>query len=163
MFAHNGAAWSAPAFVSWYFLDNEERVYDDVGRIRSVIYHGGSDAGNYVDPLIQTPKTWKDAYRYTEDGRLIGWTRSRDGEAKDKPEQFTADGGLVIEQDDQGRALTAREVRYVAQPGDKQLPILVQLLGDKLWRYAYDKAEDLIGRIVSRENVPLSAPSSKGD
>jgi hypothetical protein len=163
VFAHNGSHWSAPAFVTWFFLDNEERVYDDEGRIRSVVYHGGSDAGNYVDPLIQTPKTWKDTYRYTEAGRLIGWTRSRDGEAQEMLDQFTADGGLVIEQDDQGRALTAREVRYVAQPGQKQLPILVQQLGDKIWRYAYDNSEDQIGHITSREDAPSTILNQKGD
>jgi len=153
VFAHNGAHWSAPAFMSWYFLDNEDRDYDDQGRIRSVTYHGGTDAANYVDPFINTPKTWKDSYHYTDDGRLIGWTRSRGSGAEEKTEKFTADGGLIIEADDRGRPMTARSVRYVAKATDKQLPILVQQLGDEIWRYGYENDDDLIGKIKSREKA----------
>ena len=153
VFAHNGSEWSAPAFVTWYFLDNEDREYDDHQRIRSVTYHGGSDTGNYVDPLIQTPKTWKDTYRYTEEGRLIGWTRTRGTGPSQETEQFTPEGGLVIEQDDKGRPLAAKSVHYVAQPGGSGTPALVQLPGDEIWRYAYGGPEDLIGTIVSREKV----------
>lgn len=153
VFATSGANWSAPAFVSWYFLDNEEREYDDQRRIRSVTYHGGTDTGNYVDPLIQTPKTWKDSYRYTDDGRLIGWTRTRGTGAEATTEQFTPDGGLVIETDDRGRPATARAVRYVAQAADNQLPVLVEQLSEEIWRYAYDRPDDLTGRIESRERA----------
>ena len=41
-----------------------------------------------VDPLIDTPKTWKDVYQYDEGNRLIGWTRQRG----DQQQHFTADG-----------------------------------------------------------------------
>ncbi len=153
VFAHNGTDWSAPAFITWHFLDNEEREYDEHQRIRSVSYHGGTDIGNYADPLIQTPKTWKDTYRYANDGRLIGWTRTRDIETGKAAEEFTPEGGLVIETDDKGRPLAARSVHYVAQLGRKATPSLVQLPGDEIWRYTYAGPEDLIGKIASREKV----------
>ncbi|HEY2250680.1 MAG TPA: hypothetical protein VGH74_06450 [Planctomycetaceae bacterium] len=155
VFAHNGANWSAPAFVCWFFLDNEDREYDEQGRIRSVTYHGGTDQGNYVDPFIQTPKTWKDSYQYTDEGRLLGWTRSRGTGPAEMTEQFTPDGGLVINRDDRGRPASARAVRYVAQAAGKQLPVLVQQLGDEVWHYGYESDEDPIGKIKSREK---SAP-----
>jgi hypothetical protein len=156
VFAFNGTNWSSPAFVTWYFLDNEDRDYDDQGRILSVSYHGGTDTGNYTDPLIQTPKTWKDTYRYTDDGRPIGWTRTRGIGPDQKSEQFTAEGGLVIEQDDLGRAVAVRAPLYIAQkPEGKPLPILIQQMGEDVFRYTYANPEDLIGKITSHEK---SAP-----
>ena len=146
VFAHNGSEWSAPAFVTWYFLDNEDRDYDEKQRIRSVSYHGGTDSGNYTDPLVQTPKTWKDTYRYTDDGRLIGWTRTLRSQ---EPEQFTPEGKLVIEKDDKGRPLAAKSVVYITRPDESGRPILVQLPGDDIWRYTYASPDDLIGNIQS--------------
>ena len=154
VFATNGTSWSAPSFVCWSFLDNEDREYDDEGRIRSVAYHGGTDPGNYVDPFIQSVKTWKDTYRYTEDGRLLGWTRTGRKGADPKGEQFTPDGGLVIEQDQQGRPVRASAVRYEAVTSDKQTPALVQELGDEVWHYTYASDNDPIGKIDSREKQP---------
>ena len=156
VFAHNGVNWSAPAFVTWYFLDNEDREYDDQGRILSVAYHGGTDKGNYADPSIQCPKTWKDTYRYTPDGRMIGWTRTRGTEPDEQTEEFTADGGVIIEKDDLGRAAAIRAPGYVAQfPAGKTLPILVQIKSENVYRYTYDGPDDLIGKITSQEK---SAP-----
>ena len=151
VFAYNGEAWSAPSFISWYFLDNEDREYDNQGRLRSVTYHGGTDAGHYVDPFLQTPKTWKDDYRYTDDGRLIGWTRTRGTGPDQKIEKFTSDGGLVIEEDAEGRALAARSVHYLAHVEEKSLPKLIQQSGDEVWRYAYSDSNDKIGKIISLE------------
>ena len=154
VFAFNGFHWSAPAFVTWYFLDNEDREYDDQGRILSVSYHGGTDVGNYTDPLIQTPKTWKDTYRYTDDGRLIGWTRTRGTGPDQKEESFTAEGGLIIEQDHLGRATAVRAPIYVAQKTEgNPLPILTQQLSDEVFRYTYADDKDLTGKITSREKL----------
>jgi hypothetical protein len=158
VFAHNGVSWSAPGFVSWYFLDNEEREYDEQGRILSVAYHGGTDTGNYADPYIQTPKTWKDTYRYTPDGKMIGWTRTRGKGPDEKGEEFTADGGVIIEKDELGRAAAIRAPVYLAlaQEG-KPLPRLIQHRSDNVYRYTYDGPEDLIGKITSHEK---SAPAN---
>ena len=153
VFAFNGTHWSAPTFVTWFFLDNEEREYDESGRILSVTYRGGTDKGNYVDPVLQTPKSWKDDYQYTSEGQLIGWTRTRGKPSNLKREQFTHDGALVVDQDDMGRALTARTVNYVAQQEGQSLPTLVQQPGDELLQYQYADAEDRIGKIISRKKA----------
>jgi hypothetical protein len=150
VFAHNGSEWSAPAFVTWYFLDNEDREYDEQQRIRSVSYHGGTDEGNYTDPLIQTPKTWKDTYRYTDDGLLIGWTRTRGLLPSQESEEFTPAGKLVIERDEKGRPLVAKSVVYIARPGARGTPTLVQLPSEETWHYTYSGPDDLIGKIQAK-------------
>ena len=159
VFAHNGVTWSAPAFVTWYFLDNEDREYDEQGRILSVSYHGGTDTGNYADPLLQTPKTWKDTYHYADDGRLTGWTRTRDSQPDQKPQEFTADGAIVVEQDDLGRPAAIRIVQYLARkPDGKPLPTLIQNLSHDVFRFSYENAEDKTGKITSREKSPPGPP-----
>ena len=154
VFAHNGASWSAPAFISWTFLDNEEREYDDNGRILSVTYHGGTDKGNYADPLIQTPKTWKDTYHYAEDGRLTGWTRTRGAAPDLKKDEFSAEGGTIIERDQLGRVLAIRGVIYLAQKAENEpLPFLNYQPTDEVLRFTYANDEDKIGRITSKEKI----------
>lgn len=155
VFAHNGVAWSAPAFITWYFLDNEDREYDKDGRILSVAYHGGIDVGNYADPLIQTPKSWKDTYHYSEDGRPTGWTRKRGAGADTHIEEFTPEGGLIIEKDDQGRPAAIRVPRYIGVRMDsKPLPSLVQQESDEVFRYVYANDEDRIGKLLPPERSP---------
>lgn len=154
VFAHNGVCWSAPAFVTWYFLDNEDREYDEHGRLLSVAYHGGTDTGNYADPLIQTAKTWKDTYHYAEDGRPTGWTRTRGTGDEQTTEEFTAEGGLIIERDDLNRPAAIRVPLYIAQKVEgKPLPILMQHMSDDVFRYAYANPEDRIGRLTSSEKI----------
>ncbi len=41
VFVHNGTHYSAPAFVTFYTLDNESRLYDAEGRIREIAYGMG--------------------------------------------------------------------------------------------------------------------------
>jgi hypothetical protein len=121
-FVHNGHYYSAPAFVTFFYLDNERREYDQQQRIRLVDYADPQVAKNYVDPAFDVPKQWRDEYHYADSGQLTGWTRFR-GESS---EQFTADGLLVTKVDAQGRASQARRVRYVLQPRDKQPAVLQQ-------------------------------------
>lgn len=42
VFAHNGAYWSAPAFVCFFYLDDEARTYDASGRILEMFYGYGT-------------------------------------------------------------------------------------------------------------------------
>ena len=146
VFAHNGEYYSAPAFISFYFLDNETRVYDEQHRIQSVEYKSPKHGGNYADPLIDLPKDWRDDYHYGAKGELLGWTRTR-GEAK---EEFTFDGALTVEKDDHGRAKRAQIVRYVVHrdnPGNaKETPVLQQEATDQVMTYDYASAEDRRGR-----------------
>jgi hypothetical protein len=113
VFVHNGVYFSAPAFVSLYTLDNEKRVYDPQHRIQMVDYADPAVRDNYVDPLLDFRKDWRDEYHYAGDGKLLGWTRIRG----DKREEFTAEGRLVIEKDAAGRPTKTAPVRYVSARG----------------------------------------------
>ncbi|MCA9068331.1 MAG: hypothetical protein KDA84_05380, partial [Planctomycetaceae bacterium] len=93
VFVHNGQFNSPPAFVSLFYLDNESRTYDDQQRILAIDYRADATRNNYVDPLLDTPKDWRDDYHYDADGKLTGWTRTRN----DSVQEFTADGKLRIE------------------------------------------------------------------
>jgi hypothetical protein len=125
VFVHNGDHYSAPAFVSFFFLDNEQRTYDQQQRIMSVDY---APAGRrtYVDPLIDLPKAWRDEYHYGQDGQLVGWTRIR-GEQQ---EQFTAAGRLILKRDDQGQPTETAAVRYVAEPAGKGATIIQERVAE---------------------------------
>jgi hypothetical protein len=112
VFVHNGVYYSPPAFISLSYLDNQTRVYDDKRRIVSVDYADPKTRGNYADPLLDSPRDWRDDYRYSETGELLGWTRSR-GEKK---EEFSAKGELVTKKDAAGKPIETRRVVYVISP-----------------------------------------------
>ena len=111
-FVNNGKYYSAPAFVTFFTLNNEERTYDATGNLEQVVYKGGTDKGPYVDPMIDAPKSWTDVYDYDDDGQVIGWTRSIDG----RKDEFTFHGLLVTKKDEQGRAIEASMVKYGPVP-----------------------------------------------
>jgi hypothetical protein len=92
VFAHNGTWFSAPAFVTHFFLDNENRTYGVTGLVERVDY----DDRNYVDPALDVAKRWSDEYRYDSGGRCLGWVRRRLGAASATAQEFTAEGKLVI-------------------------------------------------------------------
>ena len=121
-FAHNGAYYSAPSFVTFFSLANEARSYSPDGHILSVTYTGADSKGIYVDPILDLPKNWRDEYSYDRDGRLTGWTRHRGG-AK---EEFTAGGELIVRRDAQGQPIETRRVRYVAEPRGKNQPSVLK-------------------------------------
>ena len=47
VFASNGARYSAPSFITWFFADSEDRIYDEKGRIRQISYLNGD-----IDPKV---------------------------------------------------------------------------------------------------------------
>lgn len=123
-FVHNGAYYSAPAFVTFFYLDNEKRTYDQQKRIRVMDYADAQKSLNYVDPMIDLPKDWRDEYQYDASGTLLGWTRIR-GNAK---EQFTAAGLLVTKQDAAGKPVETKRVTYIAKPRQNLGPSLEQVV-----------------------------------
>jgi hypothetical protein len=141
VFASNGFHNSAPAFISWYFPANEKRIYSEDGRILSVEFLPPNVPGSYVDPVLVTPADWKDSYQYAEDGRLLGWLRTRDGHV----ESFTRDGARVLERDEKGRPILAQAVRYQREELEKQWPKLKQSDGEERFHYAYASETDLVG------------------
>jgi hypothetical protein len=122
VFVHNGTYYSAPAMVSFTYLDNEKRTYDEKQRIRAVDYTDAAVKNNYVDPLLDFPKDWRDEYRYADDGTLQGWTRIR-GEKK---EEFNAQGQIVVRAGAEGRRVKTYRLRYVAEPRPNSTPVLRQ-------------------------------------
>ena len=123
VFVHNGTYYSAPAFISLYTLDNEKRVYDEKHRIRSVDYDDPAVRDNYVDPMLDLHKDWRDEYHYADDGNLLGWTRIR-GERR---EEFTAAGRLVLQDGKDGKPSKTAAVRYRGKPGPNGVQVLDQV------------------------------------
>ena len=160
VFAHNGVCYSAPGFVTFYYLANEKRVYDDHQRIRVCDYADPEYKGRYVDPMLDLPKDWRDEYQYDDQGRLTGWTRSR-GEQK---EEFTADGAIVMATDSLNRPLKARTVVYRVAPHGRDVPpTLAQVLGNEILLYKYTGTQDRIGTITSRETVAAAGKPSAAE
>jgi hypothetical protein len=91
VFADNGTDFSPPCFISFYFLPNERRTYDETGRILETDY---AFPGSFADVTLTAQKPWRDRYRYDKDsGAPLGWTRSENGKA---PVDFDADGRELL-------------------------------------------------------------------
>jgi hypothetical protein len=68
VFAHNGAYYSAPAFITYFSLDHEGRTYDDKGRIAEI----GFGMGETTLAVIDWDQFLKIAISDTFPGRLLG-------------------------------------------------------------------------------------------
>jgi tetratricopeptide (TPR) repeat protein len=158
VFAHNGVHYSAPGFVTVYYLANEKREYDAQRRIRVCDYADAAYRNRYVDPLLDLPKDWRDEYAYDDQGRLAGWTRVRG----DEKQVFTADGALALETDSLGRPTKARSVVYMAKGlGRDRAPTLEQRPGTEVVTLKYASDKDRIGRTKSREFIAPSAEAAE--
>lgn len=103
LFVHNGEVWSPPAFFSLYFPPGRAVAHDAEGRPVRIDYMTEDS-----DPVLFPRRSWRDAYRYADDGALLGWTRTHeDGETA----FFTAHGHRVISWRD-GRPHRVAEVAY---------------------------------------------------
>ena len=120
VFADNGQTLSLPAFVSSFTLANEDRTYVD-GRIQTVDYGSSGISDRYVDPIIDIPKRWRDAYRYSADMKPLGWVRTM---PDSEPQEFAADGRVVVKRDDAGNPTEFRTIKYEAELNEKQVPVL---------------------------------------
>ncbi len=142
-FVKSGSYYSPPAFVSFYYLPNEARVYRDDGQILSVDY--ANAAHRYVDPVLTMQKSWKDLYEYDPQGHLIGWYRTR---VSGQPEHFTHKGHKVLETDKQSRPVKACAVQYMPrQTGvEGAPPALACVDTPQLFTYSYADAADKVGK-----------------
>jgi len=122
VFVSNGDYYSPPSFISFYYLDNEFREYDEQQRIKSIDYTDPAVRGNYVDPLLDSQKDWRDEYRYGADGELQGWTRIRETERT----RYTADGKRIIATDAAGNATETVTPTYKLEPLGKGKSRLVE-------------------------------------
>ena len=123
-FVSNGQYYSAPGFVSFYYLDNEKRIYDDQHRIQVVDYTDPTVKSKYVDPAIDFRKNWRDEYHYADDGSLLGWTRIRGADRQ----EFTADGQLILDKDAAGQPTKTTAVRYIAKRKERGCATLEQVV-----------------------------------
>ncbi|MFH0938882.1 MAG: hypothetical protein V1899_06340 [Planctomycetota bacterium] len=107
----------------------------------------------YVAPEISEPPTWRDVYRYDAQGHELGWVRFGHGQ----PEEFNADGLLVMEKDDRGRCVKARVVKYesveLPEKEKKNPPWphwrpLKQVFDNEIWRYNYATDDDWKGQVM---------------
>ena len=67
VFAETDRSISAPSFITWFTLDNEERTYSGNGTIQSIDY----GTGRFVDPRISISLPFRDDFQY-HDGKLAG-------------------------------------------------------------------------------------------
>jgi hypothetical protein len=156
VFARHARWYSAPSLVCWLFPANEQRTYDQQGRILSIERHAADTPARYVDPAVVVPAVWRDEYHHDPQGRLLGWSRTRDG----KLEEFTRHGALVQSRDAQHRPLEARMVRYVRQQASASAaPRIVQQPSDEVLTYRYASVGDQLGEIASRRLVTPVQPS----
>ena len=144
VFVNNGKYYSAPGFVTFFFLDNEKRLYDKNHKIISVDY--GAKKSNYVDPLVSAKKNWKDEYQYDKKGKILGWKRIRGTDIQ----EFTAEGGLLLERDGSGRPLSARKVNYKLDKKDVRNATLKQEDTDLIFYYWYPSETSMEGKIISK-------------
>ncbi|MBL3570653.1 hypothetical protein BV509_00475 [Rhodovulum sulfidophilum] len=89
VFASNGINDSAPAFVTVFFPDHQNRTYATSGaggmRLVSIDYDA-MGRGVYYDPLLFWSAPWTDRAGYDGAGALTGWTRfGHDGNTRTLP------------------------------------------------------------------------------
>lgn len=109
VFADDGVSYSPPCFVTFYFLPNERRRYDDRDRILEADYRF---EGAFTDVTLTATKPWRDLYHYDKtSGTLTGWTREEDGKP---PVEFDAAGHRLQD----GKAIP---VRYELDPETRRL------------------------------------------
>lgn len=148
VFAHNGVAWSAPAFVSVAFSPAEQRRYDADGRVLSIEYPDGTRAEAYTDPLLFVGQGWTDTYAYDDEGRMTGWTRRLDSKPGAEPLEFAPDGTLVLKRDSLDRPTLTAEVTYRREqprPGLTRLEMVQTGVRSAIW---YDGPEDRTGNVI---------------
>ena len=146
VFVNNGKYYSSPGFVSFFFLNNENRLYDKTHKIISIDY--GSQKNKYADPMISVKKSWKDEYLYDKQGKLLGWKRIRGADVQ----EFTAEGGLLIDRDRMGRPLSARKVNYkISNSKNIITSTLKQEDTDLILYYWYKTSLSKDGEIITKE------------
>ena len=143
LFVNNGSEYSAPALVSFMFPGNQIRKYDDNQRIVSIEYDPKTLEDRYVDPALFPRRAWRDTYSYDDDGKLLGWSRDRQGDVT----HYTRHGALILDRDTLGRASRVRKVRYVLAPGADKTPRVVEKPTDEVLVYRYRDDSDLLGSL----------------
>lgn len=146
-FANNGVHYGSPAFVSLYYPAKQTRKYDLKGRIQEIDYAPVALKDVYADPLLFPRRGWRDRYRYTDDGQLIGWDRT----VKKITRQFTRHGVRVLETDASGRPVKAERIAYGIKQGKRQVKHIIEVPFGRPVIYDYISDGDQLG-------IPKNAP-----
>jgi len=147
VFADNGAALSAPAFVSVAFPPRQRRVWDAEGRLEMIDYDAVGLQDVYADPELWPVREWRDVYAWDADGRPLGWRREGAG----RVERFTRHGARVEEIDAEGRPVLAERMLH-PMPYEAEARRRVRPVGRGAWlTYRYDDPSD-------RQGVASPAP-----
>lgn len=146
VFAYNGVAYSAPAFVTFLFPGDQKRSYDANGRIGCIDYADPEFKDRYVDPILFPQRDWRDCYTYDKAGNLTGWNRVSGGSVQ----RFTRHGAKVVETDSEGRPTLAEKVRYELEPTRAGRPKVVQMPTGHFLSYRYDGPGDQIGTATDK-------------
>ena len=116
VFARYGdGPYGPPSMISFFTVPNEIRQYDPQGRIAKVSYRK-ADA---VIPALYQNKFWEDAYELDDQGRILGFLRTRSGGVKGG--RFSATGEFIVETYPDGSPQTAKKVRYFTSPSDSSV------------------------------------------
>ena len=116
-----GTEWGAPSFITFMPIPMEKRTYDSSGRLVSI--DNSNPEGRYTDPMVALPRSWKDTFSYSSDGRLMGYTRTVGDKVM---ASFTADGKRIVERNADGTPKKTVNVRYLPRAmrnvGNKAMP-----------------------------------------
>lgn len=100
VFASNGGADSAPAFLSVSFPVHQKRLYDTAAdgtvRLASVDYDAIARGAAY-DPVLHWSAPWTDVPRFDAQGRIAGWDRTARGGATRIVPHATAEGAYRLD------------------------------------------------------------------
>lgn len=143
VFAHNGARYSAPAFITFHYPADQARLYTEAGQIRQVDYASASHRNRYVDPALFPARDWRDIYEYDDAGGLVGWKRIRGGGIQ----SFTRHGLKITERDSHGRPKRAERVTYKIVPNKAGRMKIVQEPSGTFGTYSYKGPNDRFGTL----------------
>lgn len=145
VFVHNGTYFSAPAFVNFLYPPNQNRIYDEQGRIVSIDHNDPVFTKRALEERLFVQRDWKDTYQYNQKSQLTGWQRRRGKWIT----QFTRHGAKVLDRDDLNRPIKARAVRYILEIDKRGKRSMVDFSApdDKLFFYQYNGEDDRIGTV----------------
>ena len=115
----HGTEYGAPSIISFFPIPQEKRVYRADGQIESIDYSNPDQV--YSDPMIALPRRWKDIYRYSTEGKYLGFDRTFNGKTA---ASFTPTQERILEMDAAGKPTKVVPVKYVTrQTGDSFQPL----------------------------------------
>jgi YD repeat-containing protein len=150
-FAETVAGLGPPSFFSVFFPRDRVVKTGPDGRLLSIDHRRPKD-GPYVDPALFPHRDWRDTLQYDTQGRLLGWTRLRDGVETEHDRL----GGQILSRDEQGRARLSRVIEYGLAPsrkGDRGRRV-TQDAGSRIVNWTYADINDRLGVAVPQDPPP---------